>query len=603
MRIRLILIVGLLLMSLCAISQEKKLNTSLDHVTMFFEGAELTHTTKSVDLNKGENVVILEGLSPNIDVNSIKVKTTNNVIVSSHEFSITFLSEEKALSPKLKIMEDSIKFYQNSIKKLDIDIKINTEMLTHLKEGVSKNISGSEEGLGIDELVKTMNYFKTKSEELENKSLEMNDKRSKMYNDSSRLSRQLALEKTKNTKTVGSLKLTLAAPMSTTSIFTVTYYTNAANWNPYYDINVTSINNPITITSKAKVQQTTGLDWDKVKLTLSTATPSSGKIAPLFNAWFLREQRRMAAEADQVMLEEVMTQNTYSYRQEKQAIANPTVRGAEAVDSYEPLYIIDGIPATQATMDALDPNSIKSVNVIKDATATQLYGSRGANGVIVITTKSSMDDYVSRSDNMMNMVYNIDLPYSISGSGKTQNIDLQTNQVDAKYKYYCVPKLDSETYLIAEIENWQRLGLHNGNANITYDGTYVGESYIDAESTHENLTLTLGTDKRVSVKRENIQDYSSSRRLFGNDVQNIFTYKITVKNNQAVPIKMVLKDQYPITTERNIEVILRKETTPWSANKEDVGVISWEEDFKAGEIKEYIISYSVKYPKNMNLNL
>jgi hypothetical protein len=67
---------------------------------------------------------------------------------------------------------------------------------------------------------------------------------------------------------------------------------------------------------------------------------------------------------------------------------------------------------------------------------------------------------------------------------------------------------------------------------------------------------------------------------------------------------MVLKDQYPISTQKSIEVELQtKETTPWTANREDLGVITWEEEFKAGETKTYQISYSVKYPKGSNLNL
>lgn len=52
-----------------------------------------------------------------------------------------------------------------------------------------------------------------------------------------------------------------------------------------------------------------------------------------------------------------------------------------------PLYILDGKPVNASEMNALDPNGIESINVIKDASATAIYGARGANGVILITTK------------------------------------------------------------------------------------------------------------------------------------------------------------------------------------------------------------------------
>ncbi len=75
------------------------------------------------------------------------------------------------------------------------------------------------------------------------------------------------------------------------------------------------------------------------------------------------------------------------------------IRGIGSISaSSEPLYVIDGIPVTAGdisrvnitanTMASLNPNDIESVTVLKDAAATSIYGSRGANGVILITTKS-----------------------------------------------------------------------------------------------------------------------------------------------------------------------------------------------------------------------
>ena len=56
--------------------------------------------------------------------------------------------------------------------------------------------------------------------------------------------------------------------------------------------------------------------------------------------------------------------------------------------SSAPLYVIDGIPSSSRTIMAMNPNDIKSVSVLKDASATSIYGSRAANGVIYITTKN-----------------------------------------------------------------------------------------------------------------------------------------------------------------------------------------------------------------------
>ncbi len=68
--------------------------------------------------------------------------------------------------------------------------------------------------------------------------------------------------------------------------------------------------------------------------------------------------------------------------------ATITIRGIGSFSSgTAPLFIIDGVPVGQSSFSSLNPNNIESMSVLKDASATAMYGSRGANGVILITTK------------------------------------------------------------------------------------------------------------------------------------------------------------------------------------------------------------------------
>jgi uncharacterized protein (TIGR02231 family) len=195
------------------------------------------------------------------------------------------------------------------------------------------------------------------------------------------------------------------------------------------------------------------------------------------------------------------------------------------------------------------------------------------------------------------------MPYTIKSDGKEQVIELEKQIVNnVEYKYYCAPKLDNETYLIAEISGWEKLNLMSGQANVTYDGTYIGQTGIDATSTNAKMTITLGNDKRISVKREKMKDFSSVD-FSGTEAKIVLTYKITVRNNQNKSVTMILKDQYPLSTNKEIGAELLNKTTKPTTNRKDIGVITWEETFKAGETKEYFISYSVKYPKGKTLNL
>lgn len=63
------------------------------------------------------------------------------------------------------------------------------------------------------------------------------------------------------------------------------------------------------------------------------------------------------------------------------------VRGGISItQSNEPLYVIDGFPSEDG-MNSLDPAEIETIDILKDASSTAIYGARGANGVVVITTK------------------------------------------------------------------------------------------------------------------------------------------------------------------------------------------------------------------------
>lgn len=567
--------------------------STLQQATVFFEGAELTHQA-TASVVKGSNEVWISNLSPSIDINSLKIKTTRGVIVASYEYSQDYIFK-KDIATVEKALKDSISFYKNKINEYTINKQTNNDLLELLK--ANKSIGGTQTGLSVSELTKMVDYYKAQSNALNKEQHQLTEKTAKAQELLNALELQLEQESAKNVKSEGILKLNLTSPLAGSTVFTITYFTANANWVPYYDVNVPSMDEKVQIASKAKVAQTTGLDWANVKLALSTATPSKNKTAPLFNAWFLdfynapdysrrayKDLARQSTYAPSAMMLDESAKNAYA------------IRGAGSVQNIQPLYIINGEVATAEEVEQLDPNIILNMEVIKDASAQGLYGSRAANGVIVIKTKT-INDFVSREEGELNALFNIDLPYTISGNGKVQNIDLQTTSVVAKFKHYAVPKLDTDVFILAEISDWQKLGLLSGKANVTFDGTYVGETVINTASVSSTLTLTLGSDKRVTVKREKLQDYSS-RKFLGKDTQQDFTYKITVKNNQNRAINLVLKDQYPLTNQKEIQVELLKETSPATYTNEEIGVLNWIIDLEPGASQEVKVAYRVKYPKD-----
>ena len=69
-------------------------------------------------------------------------------------------------------------------------------------------------------------------------------------------------------------------------------------------------------------------------------------------------------------------------------IGSITIRGVRSLTaSNSPLYVVDGIPLISGGIENINPNDIEAIDVLKDASATAIYGSRGANGVVIVTTK------------------------------------------------------------------------------------------------------------------------------------------------------------------------------------------------------------------------
>lgn len=380
----------------------------------------------------------------------------------------------------------------------------------------------------------------------------------------------------------------------------ISYITNSASWQPFYDLRAENITASIDLAYKAKVTQTTGIDWKKVKLTLSSGNPNQNNIAPLLQAWFLRYgqlnngslNQSPNTNSIQALTGKVSGLTLNSDKEKENKIV---LRGNRSIiGENNALVVIDGTVSSSIVLAQLPPEVIKSVNVLKAAQGSALYGSQGVNGVIVVTTKN-MDDYTTIEEQELNVSFDIDIPYDILSNGKAHSVSLKDIKIPATYKYYAAPKVEKEAFLLAELNDYAKYNLLPGEANIVFEGMYVGKTTINPNQTQDTLNLSMGRDKKISIKRERITDKSGTKFLSSYKEQT-FTYDIIVRNNKKEEINMLLKDQYPLSTDKEITIeLLDKDGA--KAN-EETGILTWEIKLKPNETKKYRISYKVKYPKD-----
>lgn len=593
----LIVLMSLSLVTAVKAGDDKNIVSSvLKSAMVYRSGAELTHTAK-VSLNQGNNELVIDNISNRIDINSLQIGSNGNVTILSVEFSTDFLRPEVKL-PVVKRLEDSLDIIKDEITKVQVVLKTDQELLDLLK--ANKEIRGDQTGVSVAELTKMMDYYKNKTLELQNEISRYKEREARLLTISHKLAKQIKEEEQKNNKTIGKLMLQLYCPRPGQYDFNISYVTPAASWYPSYDLRVENINKPVSLAYKARLVQSTGIDWRQVKLALSTSVPSQHNNAPDVKTWFLAyvnqnyvpsvySNRIAGVAAPAPALEEVVIVGYGSANRELK----------DEREKAEPVYVVNGSIISKAEYNKIEKKAIKDIKVLKEAQASAIYGSRANGGAVVVTLKE-ITDYVDVKDNQLNVVFDIDLPYDVPSNGKEQNVNLKDYKVPAQYKYYSAPRLDKDAYLMGEIVDWEALNLLPGEANIIFEGTYIGKTAVDAGSVQDTLNITLGRDKRVVVNRERLADFSSVKFLGANKKQTL-TYEITVRNNKKEAVQMELQDQYPVSTNKDIEVELLQHDG--AAVNDETGILTWKAQLAPGEIKKYRVSYSVKYPKDRAINL
>ncbi|MFY7937961.1 MAG: DUF4139 domain-containing protein [Flavobacterium sp.] len=569
--------------------------------TVYFSGAEITQST-SVNLPVGTSEIVIKNVADYLNENTIQIAAPKNVTVLSVQFSDNYISEYELdeSNPAIKRVQDSILYIQKELKKIQIDKYSHQQTIELLDQ--NKEIRGANSGLNVAELIKLVEYYKSKRIELDNAVVLLAEKETKWNKTLTELNNKLEINTQKEEKiSEGKLILQVMNEVAGNVNLDISYITNSASWQPFYDLRAENITAAIDLAYKAKVTQSTGIDWKKVKLTLSSGNPNQNNVAPLLQAWFLRYgnykviENRPNANVTNTLQGQLAGVNITAATGHPGAKDKVIIRGIGSINANsDPLYVINGFPSTAEEFRKISPTSIKDVRVIKDEEALSEYGNRGSNGVIVVTTKN-MNDYTTIEEQELNVSFDIDIPYDILSNGKAHSVSLKDIKIPATYKYYAAPKVEKEAFLLAELNDYAKYNLLPGEANIVFEGMYVGKTMINPNQTQDTLNLSMGRDKKISIKRERITDKSGTKFLSSYKEQT-FTYDITVRNNKKEEINMLLKDQYPLSTDKEITVELLDKDG--AKENEETGVLTWEIKLKPNETKKYRISYKVKYPKD-----
>ena len=194
------------------------------------------------------------------------------------------------------------------------------------------------------------------------------------------------------------------------------------------------------------------------------------------------------------------------------------LRGVSSINgNTEPLFIIDGTPVDEDNFRSLNPNEIESVTVLKDASATAIYGNRGANGVVVITTKSGSYDEGLKINytGQVNLTYLQNQDYDLMNTQEQLRFERDNNRgrgaqigedlTDAEFEAAIAeqPFTDWYDYFFdAGVSQIHNLTVSTGKENIR---TFTSLGFTDQD----------GVLQASSLKRYNLRNNISGRSATG----------------------------------------------------------------------------------------
>lgn len=503
--------------------------TKIKDVTIYLSGASLS-CIADAKIPAGVSTVTLTDLPTAISEESIQLEGVGDFVINNVLYRVTQDKTPKgdSLTKIKQELEDKI-----AVLKYTKDVYANEIEILN----ANREIKGANSNLSTVELDKVLKFYQSEMLKLKENIRKTDKSIAELNTELSRINSELAPYRN---RTKGEVEVTVSSTKAQNIKLGMSYYVNCAYWTPFYEARVEDVNKDISVAYKAKIYQSSGYDWNNVKVTLSTGNPTLNGTVPTLNKWILREHQ---------------PQVRYSK-------ANLKMAAAESV-AYE-MEMDEAAAASKSAM------------------------SNVARGIRTTT-----------DEKMTTIEFVIDELFSVKSQQNDAMLTINTNNLPAEYVYRCVPKLDRNAYLLAKITDFAKYNFLSGDVTLYLGGKYVGTSYLNIAQTTDTLKLSLGQDKGIMVERM-LSDEFNKKSTIGKNYKQTAMWNISVRNNKSTNVKIEILDNLPVSGSSSITV---SNMSYDGATLDDKNIATWNLDLRPSETKNLKLSYTVTYPKTMSLNL
>lgn len=557
-------------------ADEIALQSSIDSVTVFPRGAEVTRKTL-MTVPKGNHILVLKDLPASLAANSIRVEgqVKGELVISSVDSRKIFVDpgkEDADTASAREKLEDRLEKLLD--ERRGLDDRINTaKTQKRFVEGLagrppfrprkSRAIpeppKNGNAPLRAEELSQIFFLIGTSLEKANETIRTTEIARRELNKEIKKVRNHLAAQPKKQERRT-EVKVHVSAAQDVSGVLAVRYQVSNAWWQPFYDARLTTgadgKDAALEMVHRASISQRTGEAWDNVALKLSTTRPGQGTSAPELRPVKVSIKRPPAPRP--VAFPRAMKQKTRGRQEPEQSIDQDQAQGQ------------GGMFSGGAVADAI-------------AVATERKAELSAKPYQAVFT------IVGRA--------------SVPQTGDPKKLQISSESVKPELMIRATPKLSATAWLYTKFTPTGAAGLLPGEVVLYRDGTFVGTGRVPLVPAGESLELGFGIDDAVKITRKEIDRSKGETGLITTSKLEERRVKISVTNRHKQAVRITVFDQVPYSEDEIIKVeIANGTTTPTQENYEDKrGILAWELDMKPGETEDITLAYRITWPRDKEI--
>jgi uncharacterized protein (TIGR02231 family) len=537
-------------------------------VTVFREGALVTREARIV-LPPGDHRVILKEIPSVADPNSVRVSGAGTLGMSLGGVEIARDFRPANLTPEYKRLEGELEELTSRIGSLDD----RQRSITSLREFLAslKSTAGQESskdllarGFAVDSWQKAFLFLSERLDSLSSEERALAPKRKELSEKIEVTRQRLNQLASQGGIERWSASVLVSAARAGELTLSASYLAQGASWTPFYDARLDPATGRVEMVWQAQVTQSTGEDWEAVRMTLSTTRPSAGIDLPKLTPVSLVSMQGQVP------------------RGKEGFVAGLPVLGKDYQDA---LTLTAGVSEANGegygSMAGARDTGIGGVESASAPSAAPLPLLEGGGG---------------RRD----VAVTFELPgkLDIPSDAQPHKHRVASRELEGKTEYRSVPRLNPAIFLVSKVTLAGEVPLLTGRVQHFVGPDLVGASWMTDRASGEEFPLSFGPDDRLKAERKSIWRKVERK---GRDDETDYKFLTTLENHLGRDAAIEIKDRIPVSGDERITVTLdEKETTSgFIRDPREQGILTWIVTVPKGGKKEIVLRYAMRMPRDL----